>query len=231
MTKNMKSTRVVLVEDDISCQDRLLAALSCAEDLVVVAHFTQGRDALAWIEKNTFDVLLCDLGLPDLPGLAVISACTQRHPRVDILVVTIYDDQTHVVRALEAGACGYLLKDGMHNEIVEQVRELRAGGAPMTPVIARQVLKRFRPAVSTTASEPAFSQLTPKELLVLNRIAQGFRYAEIAELEHISVNTVHTHIKRIYNKLAVGSRSEAVFEAQNMGLLDTGIRREKLNQF
>ncbi|MDI9333561.1 MAG: response regulator transcription factor [Cytophagales bacterium] len=237
MTSNSQPIRVVLVEDDIYCQARLLAALSAAEDLIVVAVFVEGKPALDWLKKNSLDVLLCDLGLPDVPGLAVISTCAQLHPKADILVVTMYDDQTHIVRALEAGASGYLLKDGMQNEIAAQVRELRDGGAPMTPVIARQVLKRFRPAVTVSNQtilksrrEPQSSELTAKELLILNRIAQGFRYAEIANLEKISVNTVNTHVKRIYSKLAVSSRTEAVFEAQNMGLLDTGISGNKLRQ-
>ena len=172
-------------------------------------------------------MLLSDLGLPDLPGLAVITYCTQRHPQTAVMVITMYEDEQHVIRSLEGGASGYLLKDSLHDEICERIRELHRGGSPITPTIARLVLKRFRPPAPAVASpaESEYMRLTPKELVVLNRIAQGFSYQEIGQLENITVNTVHTHIKRIYGKLAVRSRTEAVFEAQQLGLLDSGLRR------
>jgi DNA-binding NarL/FixJ family response regulator len=167
--------------------------------------------------------------LPDIPGLAVLTYCAQRHPACDIMVITLYDDPTHVIRCLEAGASGYLLKDSLHEEIAAHIRELHAGGSPMTPAIARLVLKRFRVPLAPAGPGPVAGHqatlLTPKELTVLTRIAQGFRYAEIAELEGISPHTVHTHIKNIYAKLSVHSRSEAVHEAMQLGLIEKGLPR------
>ena len=218
---------VVLVEDDTACRSRFETAIGAAEDMRLVGSFSDGRSALAWLESNTADVLLSDLGLPDLPGLAVITYCSQRRPTTAVMVITMYEDEQHVVRSLEAGATGYLLKDSLHDEICERIRELHAGGSPITPTIARLVLKRFRPQNTkrSEAQDCDYTRLTPKEMVVLNRIAQGFSYQEIGQLEGVTVNTVHTHIKRIYGKLAVKSRSEAVFEAQQLGLLDSGLRR------
>jgi DNA-binding NarL/FixJ family response regulator len=214
---------VAVLEDDEATLRRFRQAIDHADGLALLATFSLGADALKWLEHNAPDVLLTDLGLPDVPGLSVIAYCAKRHPCTDILVISMYEDEQSVISSLEAGASGYLLKDSGEAEIGEKVRELRAGGAPMSPVIARLVLKRLRP--SQTAPEPTVDDLwvrpTERELLILTRIAQGFSYTEIANLEGISRHTVHTHIKNIYSKLEVHSRSEAVFEASRMGLIPT----------
>lgn len=216
--------KIALVEDNLPCQQRFVTALERATDIQVVACFVDGSSALTWLERNSVDVLLCDLGLPDIPGLAVISYCAQKHLKTDIMVVSMFEDDDHVIQALEAGATGYLLKDSLGDEIVQRVRELWQGGAPMSPPIARRVLKKFRQielpqpkATQTNATESV--KLSPKELATLQYVAKGFSYAEIAKIENITVNTVQTFIKRIYVKLSVHSRSEAVYEAQAMGLL------------
>lgn len=215
------TTSVVIVEDDPASLQRFVQAVHAAPDMHVLQTFVSGRDALAWLEHHEPDVLLTDLGLPDLPGLAVIAYCAQRHVRCEIMVITMYEDEAHVLRSLEAGAGGYLLKDSASDEIPARIRELRAGGAPMTPVIARQVLRRFRLTPTAGQSAPAPTLLTPREMAVLNHVARGFSHAEIAKLEGVAVSTIATHIRHIYEKLAVHSRSEAVFEAQQMGLIDT----------
>jgi DNA-binding NarL/FixJ family response regulator len=212
---------VVIVEDDPASLQRFVQAVQQAPDMQVRQTFTNGRDALAWLEHHAPDVLLTDLGLPDLPGLAVITYCAQRHVSCEIMVITMYEDESHVLRSLEAGAGGYLLKDSSSDEIPARIRELRAGGAPMTPVIARQVLRRFRLTPSAGQAAPLPAMLTPRETAVLNHVARGFSHAEIARLEAVAVSTIATHIRHIYEKLAVHSRSEAVFEAQQMGLIDS----------
>lgn len=224
----MNTIQVALLEDDAVTRQRFCDAIGATDDLHLMASFETGREALAWLEHHQPDVLLTDLGLPDIPGLAVLTYCAQRHPTCDIMVITLYDDPTHVVRCLEAGASGYLLKDSLRDEIADHIRELRSGGSPMTPAIARQVLRRFRADVPASASRPlpvVANALTPKELTVLSRIAQGFRYAEMADLENVSIHTVHAHVKNIYSKLAVHSRSEAVHEAMQLGLIDKGLPR------
>jgi len=214
------SISVVIVEDDPSALQRFVQAVEAAPDMHVARTFVNGREALAWLEHHAADVLLADLGLPDLPGLAVIAYCAQRHVHCEIMVITMYEDEAHVIRSLEAGAGGYLLKDSVSDEIPARIRELRAGGAPMTPVIARQVLRRFRLSPAAGQAAPAPALLTQREQIVLNHVARGFSYAEIARLEGIAVSTVASHIRHIYEKLAVHSRSEAVFEAHQMGLID-----------
>ncbi len=216
---------VALVDDDAALRDRVQQALASADDIELLASFADARSALAFLESRAPDVMLVDLGLPDLPGLAVITYCAQRHPGTDIMVLTVFDDAPNVLKSIKAGASGYLLKDSLNDEIVQPIRQLRAGGAPMTPSIARQLLTYVRPSANVDATPPAMPaflgfSLTATEKTVLNLIARGFKYAEIAKLNEVSVHTVHSHIKNIYAKLSVNSRSEAVFEASRLGLLE-----------
>lgn len=222
MNSPITPIRVAVLDDDDSVRYRICSAIQDSPDLALMCERSTGQAMLTWLEQHEPDVLLVDLGLPDIPGLAVISYCAQRYPRTDIMVISMFEDETHVVESLEAGASGYLLKDSLHDEIVTLIKQLRAGGAPMTPIIARQLLKRFR--LSAPAPAPAAIlevALTAKELDVLNLIARGFKYAEVAKLQGVSLHTVHAHIKHIYAKLSVHSRSEAVFEAGRMGLIDS----------
>ena len=217
---------VMVVEDEPIFADRFCEVISNTVGLHVAGSFANAKSAMEWLKNNKPDVLLCDIGLPDLPGTAVIAFCAKHSPDTNIMVISMFEDEPHVIRALEAGASGYLLKDSLANEIPTKIFELVHGGAPMSPVIARMVLKRFH--INTLANirgnTETLPALTPKELLVLNRIAQGFKYLEIAQQQDISVNTVTTHVRHIYEKLAVNSRSEAVFEAQQLGLLDLSVR-------
>lgn len=223
MQTEPNSIRVAVLEDDAPTRARFCAAIAGAPGMLLAADFALGGQALAWLENHEVDVLLADLGLPDVPGLAVIAYCAKRHPHADIMVISMYEDEQHVVRSLEAGASGYLLKDSLDQEITARICELRSGGAPMSPVIARLVLKRFRPQAPAPAraADPDDSWVlpTPRELLMLTRIAQGFSYAEIGALEGISRHTVHAHVKNVYGKLSVHSRTEAVFEANRLGLI------------
>jgi len=131
-------------------------------------------------------------------------------------VITIFGDEESVIGALESGARGYLLKGALENDIASDIRHLRNGGSPLSPVIARQVLKRLVPVPNPPAPD---ALLTPRESEILNAIARGFSYAETAGLMRISVQTVHSHLKNIYKKLAVHSKTEAVFEADRRRLL------------
>ena len=198
---------VALVEDDDEARRRLVASIGLDPSLRLAGEYRTGGEALAGLASGAPDVFLVDLGLPDMPGLEVVKRIAARHPACDILVVTVFGDEESVIGALEAGARGYLLKGALEHDIAEDIRHLRNGGSPLSPVIARQVLKRLLPA------QPALAGLTPRESEILNAIARGFTYAETANLLHLSVQTVHTHLKNIYKKLAVHSKTEAVFEA------------------
>lgn len=217
------SLTVALVDDDAALRERVQQALACASDVELIGSFADARSALAFLEQRAPDVMLVDLGLPDLPGLAVITYCAQRHPGTDIMVLTVFEDAAHVLQSIKAGASGYLLKDSLNDEIVRHIQQLHDGGAPMTPSIARQLLAHVRPpSAAEVPARPSFVEfkLTPAEKAVLNLIARGFKYAEIGKLNGVSVHTVHSHIKNIYAKLSVNSRSEAVFEASRLGLLE-----------
>ena len=204
---------VALVEDDGQARRRLVTSIRSDESLQLVGEYATGAEALAGLESTLPDVFLVDLGLPDIPGLDVVKRIAAVHPSCDVLVVTIFGDEESIIGALEAGAHGYILKGASEHDIAEDIRHLTSGGSPLSPVIARQVLKRLVPA------QPAVAPLTARESEILNTIARGFTYAETANLLHLSVQTVHTHLKNIYKKLAVHSKTEAVYEADRRRLL------------
>lgn len=205
---------VALVEDDDEARKRLVTSIRADASLQLAGEYCTGAEALAGLESTLPDVFLVDLGLPDIPGLEVVKRIAAVHPSCDILVVTIFGDEESIIGALEAGARGYILKGALEHDIAEDIRHLRSGGSPLSPVIARQVLKRLVPP-----AQAADTLLTPRETEILNAIARGFSYAETASLLHLSVQTVHTHLKNIYKKLAVHSKTEAVFEADRRRLL------------
>jgi DNA-binding NarL/FixJ family response regulator len=215
-------TRVAFVEDDRDAAASLAASIEVQDWLELAAAWRTGAEALAGIETAAPDVLLVDLGLPDMPGLEVIRAVTRRYPTCDVMVISMFGDEANVMAALEAGASGYLLKGQLARDVAADIRDLRDGGSPLSPVIARQVLRRLNgPPVTLKPSgaPPPETGLSPRETEILNAISRGFTYAEVAAMLHISVATVHTHLKRVYGKLAVHSKTEAVFEASRLGLL------------
>src|SRR5262249_31633389 len=216
-------TRVALVEDDPETRARIAESIRQETSLRLIAEYATGSDALADLESRAPDVLLVDLGLPDISGLDVVRRVSERHPECDILVISIFGDEAHVLSALEAGARGYLLKGSLQRDIAFDIRDLRNGGSPLSPVIARQVLKRLRTPEESPSQKMLDTDeevlLTARESEILNAISRGFSYAETAEMLGISVGTVHTFLKRIYRKLAVHSKTEAVFEASRLGLI------------
>jgi DNA-binding NarL/FixJ family response regulator len=223
---------VLIVEDDAVTRKSLCLAIESEPALKLLAAFDSVKPSLAWLETQSADVLMTDLGLPDGSGIEVIHACAQRYPDTDIMVVTMSSDEASVLACIEAGASGYVLKDaGGSMDLARAVLDLRAGGAPMSPVIARMVLAKVRDGrkeTTTNATQNASTtSLTKREAAILDLIAQGDSYGEVAKLLSVSVGTVQTHIKNIYGKLAVHSRGEAVFEAHRRGLLQIGRPRER----
>jgi DNA-binding NarL/FixJ family response regulator len=222
---------VVIVEDDRRTLAHLCAAIQGQPQLVLAACFEQAQPAIAWLGSHQVDILLTDLGLPDGSGIDVIHACTARHPGCEIMVITMFGDEKNVLASIEAGASGYLLKDADRFDVVRAILELRAGGSPMSPLIARKVLLRARTREAAAEASAAGMQddlisLTGRETATLDLIARGYTYGEVAQLLSVTVGTVQTHIKSIYGKLAVHSRGEAVFEAHKLGLLQTGLLRQ-----
>lgn len=207
------------------------ASVSACASLNLAASVGTVAEACAWITgpAHTLDVLLTDLGLPDGSGLEVIRAAVARFPDCEPLVISMFGDEDNVLASIEAGALGYIHKDSTPENIAQAILEMKAGASPISPMIARRVLSKYqslrdgRPAAAVVPAPPAAPTprplLSPREQEVLQLIARGFSYAEIARLQAVSVHTVQTHIKNLYRKLAVRSRGEAVFEATQLGLL------------
>ena len=234
----MAMIRVLLVEDEPVFAERFAAIVRSDAEFELIGVAPNCAAARAILAHTAPDILLADLGLPDGSGIDIIRETAQRYPQCDIMVVTVFGDEDHVLASIEAGAAGYVLKDSIPEEFLGLLRQLRAGGSPITPVIARKLLSRFKSPASTGspgASAPSGTSiastaavvpkpavpniLSPRETEVLTYIAKGFSFNEIAELLGMSAHTVTTHVKRIYQKLAVHSRGEAVYEATQMGLL------------
>lgn len=215
------STRVLIVEDEPEFLRRFSDAVLADPALRLLGAVSTGKAAQALLDAEKPDVMLVDLGLPDMDGTTLIAHAVQRHPDCDCLVVTMFADDAHVMASLQAGATGYLLKDASSSGITAAIHELRAGGAPISPSIARRVLACFRTPLAPppAAAPPVPSPLSQRETEILRLVAKGFNFDTVSEVLAISPHTVVTHIKKIYSKLAVHSRGEAVYEASQMGLL------------
>ena len=220
--------RVLIVEDDPAFRARYAAMLATDASFEVVASVGTGGEGLAMLDLRKPDVLLVDLGLPDVSGIEVIRHASQTLPKCECMVVTVFGDEEHVLASIEAGAAGYLLKDASEASFLSGIRELMNGGSPISPIIARRLLKRFQAepslanvTVVAAGDESAGVALSDREREILLLASKGFNYPEMGKLMGISPHTVTSHVKKIYRKLAVHSRGEAVFEANRMGLIRT----------
>lgn len=211
--------RVAVIEDDPTSLDRITTALSQSADIAIIGIARNVANGRALVEAGGFDVLLCDLGLPDGSGITLIRQAAQKDANIDIIVITIFAEQNKVLDSIKAGARGYLLKDERFDQCAESIREIRRGGSPISPAIARQLLKEFQPRDLSQKNE-SHQALSKRELEVLNLLARGFSFIEIGDILKITRSTVATYVKNIYQKLEVNSRSEAVFEASSLGIID-----------
>ena len=218
---------IIIVEDEPEFRRRFAQIIENEPTMRLAGVAANKREAQALIDRENFDVMLIDLGLPDGTGIDLIRNVSQRKPDVDIMVVTVFGDEQHVVSSIEAGATGYILKDSTPADVISCIRLLRAGGSPVSPVVARSVLRAIRSrmgsgtATPTRAANPENNPLSARETEILQLLAKGTSFNEIGEILGISPHTVTAHIKKIYRKLAVHSRGEAVYEASQMGLLKT----------
>ena len=214
--------RVAAVEDDAACRIALVAALNAAKDMRLLWAVTARAEALAVLDQadaEVPDVLLVDLGLPDGSGLDVIAAARARWPSVAPMVSTLFGDEEHVLAAIEAGAMGYLLKDSTPATVVQEIRILHAGGSPINPLVARKLLLHARQAGATPAAGDA-AVLSAREQEVLRLVSRGHTLVEVAQTLGVSQHTARTFVRRIYAKLQVKSRADAVRVAAHQGLLE-----------
>jgi DNA-binding NarL/FixJ family response regulator len=198
---------IAIVEDDCGVRASLAGILQRTPDCRCVGEFGSAEEALQKLPASRPDVILMDINLPDMSGVECVHRLSQKLPVARILMCTVREDPDSIFNSLAAGACGYLLKPIRAADLVAAVKDVYGGGAPMTSVIARKVVQSFKQAgLARSQTE----NLSPREQDVLNALAKGYSYKETADLLSLSYSTVHTHIERIYHKLHVQSRGQAV---------------------
>lgn len=198
---------VSIVEDSEKFRGTLARVLDRSAGFRCVSHYPAAEDALKALPEDKPDVVLMDINLPGMNGVECVRRLKQILPQTQVVMLTVYEDTENIFNALAAGAAGYLLKRTSRNELLEALREVHRGGSPMTTHIARKVVQSFQRTAPTASPT---ENLSEREQQVLDCLAQGFLYKEIAEKLNISYETVHTYIRRIYEKLQVRTRTEAV---------------------
>jgi DNA-binding NarL/FixJ family response regulator len=205
-------TPLVLIEDDEKIRNYLSALIGGSSEFSLKATFPSAEDAMNWFEskEDTTELVLTDIELPGKNGIEFISWLKPLHPTLQIMVLSAYDDADRVFRAIKAGASGYILKNTPSSKLIDALIDLRNGGSPMSSQIARLVVSSFQQNVVYDDPKEALSL---REKDVLHWLAQGYRYQEIADKLFISIETVRTHIRNIYEKLHARNRSEALRKA------------------
>lgn len=198
---------VSIVEDNDRLRGTLAHVLNRAEGFRCVSQHASAEDALKGLPEERPDVVLMDINLPGMNGVECVRRLKPLLPGAQIMMLTVYEDTDNIFNALKAGATGYMLKRTPRAELLQAIREVHRGGSPMTTHIARKVVQSLQQAPPPAQSPEA---LSPREQEVLDCLAQGFLYKEIADKLGISYETVHTYIRRIYEKLQVRTRTEAV---------------------
>jgi DNA-binding NarL/FixJ family response regulator len=224
LSENGMGTRIFLIEDDPTIFQFLQDALVARPDWRLVGHSECLADARLDAPRSTANVFLVDLGLPDGRGEELLWLLAEARPEAELLVFTVFGEESRLVGALEAGATGYVLKGCSPEELIDAIEQIRDGGAPISPILARLLLKRFRTVQEDMPQLRAVdhtgqASLSERETDVLRLVAQGYVNKEIATKLSISTGTVGTHIKNLYRKLSVHSRVQVVRAAQERGLL------------
>ncbi len=198
---------VSIVEDNEQLRTTLARVLNRSEGFRCVSHYGDAETALQHLPKDAPDVVLMDINLPGINGVDCVRQLKQAAPKIQAVMLTVYEDTENIFNALAAGASGYMLKRTKTPELLQALRDVQNGGSPMTAHIARKVVQSFQK--SGPSAQPT-ENLSQREQEVLDLLSQGFLYKEIAEKLGISYETVHTYIRRIYEKLQVRTRTEAV---------------------
>lgn len=199
---------VAIVEDKQSLREALAAYIKAEPDMLCLYCFSDAEQALQELSVNPVDVVLMDIHLPGMSGIDCVRLLKEQHNKMQFMMCTIFEDEENVFNSLKAGASGYLIKGSMPDKIIAAIRDLAAGGSPMSAQIARRVMESFH--VGKAYLNEDIATLTKRELELLNLLAKAFRYKEIADQLFISIETVRKHINNIYSKLHVQSRMEAV---------------------
>jgi DNA-binding NarL/FixJ family response regulator len=207
---NDKTIRVAIVEDDRGVREGLAMIIGATPSYECTGKFFSAEEALRALNGATADVLLLDIHLPGMLGSDAVRLFREQYPSMNILMLTVYDGQDKVFESICNGACGYLLKKPPPAKLLEAIREACEGGAPMSPEVARRVVSLFREIRPPGRAE---YHLTPHEMRLLKLLVQGHNYKTAAEELGVSFHTIHFHMRNVYDKLQVHSKSEAVSKA------------------
>lgn len=209
--------RATIIEDQREIREGLVALINGTEGYQCAGGYRSMEEALEKLRQDVPDVVLCDIGLPGMSGIEGIRILKERYPNLSILMLSVYDDDERIFDALCAGACGYLLKRTPPARLLESLRESVSGGAPMSPEVANRVIKLFRNIRPPDRSD---YDLTPHETRLLKLLVDGHNYTTAAGELKVSYNTIKFHMRHIYEKLQVHSKSEAVSKALHNRLVD-----------
>ena len=211
-----KINRIYVLEDHPDTRRYLCSSIEDDPRLELIGEGASIEEAEAFVRSGVeVDAMLVDLGLPDGNGVDFIKSLQKLHKVPQIVVITAFADDKNVFSAIEAGANGYLLKEQQKGDIANSLFGVLNGESPISPSIARLLLSQYQ----SSKNQPAESKFTPREIEVLELTVKGFTFKEVAEMMCISINTVNSHIQNIYEKLSVNSRSQAVFEAVQLGII------------
>jgi DNA-binding NarL/FixJ family response regulator len=200
-------TRISIIEDDDPTRQILTEIIVSTPNLELISQYDHCEAAIKALPVEAPDVVLVDINLPEINGVEAVRRLKPEMPKTQFLMLTVYEDADHIFAALAAGATGYLLKGTRRGELLEAIGQIIAGGSPMSSGIARKVVQSFS---STPATRTDLDALSPREQSVLALLSKGYLYKEIAESLGVSGPTVNTYIRRIYDKLQVHSRSQAI---------------------
>jgi DNA-binding NarL/FixJ family response regulator len=213
--KSSLSIAVAIVEDDVPAREILAGWIRNADGFRLAGEFDDAETAIARLPVEKPNVVLFDINLPGMNGIECVRRMKPKLPETQFVMVTVYEDANHIFNALSAGASGYLLKQMRRAELLDALKDVHAGGSPMSSQIARKVVQNFY-RNETQNNDGETVELSPREREVLELLARGYLYKEIAEMLKISVQTVNTYIRRVYEKLHVRSRAQAVAKYANL---------------
>lgn len=214
--------RILIVENDAHIRDRMERVIGAEKDIRIIGTAETKSAAKKLIDTYPFETLVIDLTLPDGFALEIVSWVNEKYPESDVMILANSEDDPHIVSAIEAGATGYVLKSAIESDLINAIRLLQAGGSPVSPNVAKSVLRALcinSTVVTEKVPIAVPHPLSERETEILRLLAKGMSFNEIGNILAISPHTVTAHIKKIYRKLQVHSRGEAVYEAAQMGII------------
>lgn len=204
----MDKIKIVIIEDIAEIADSLKDIINDCDDMKCISVYSNAEDAMNFIPHNDVDIVVADIGLPKASGIDAIKFLNEKCPKLQFCIFTVYDDDEKIFQSLQAGAKGYILKNSSNSKIIESIKELHHGGSPMSPSIARRIIDIFQKANLVTSNSKL--PLTHREMELLDLLALGYLYKEIADKLSITTGTVKQHIHKIYEKLQVSNKTEAI---------------------